>query len=88
MTVEEIRKLVEELQLRVSKNFQKMDLKQISNELRDIMEFERLTFQRIEYLENNGTEQGLIKYAKMICKNTAEREIKEIQEVYLKKNRQ
>jgi hypothetical protein len=30
-------------------------------------------------------QQDLIKYAKMICKNTTEREILKIQEVYLKK---
>ncbi|MFQ5440107.1 MAG: hypothetical protein ACE5DL_01450 [Nitrosopumilaceae archaeon] len=85
MTVEEIQKIIEEVNLRVSKDYQKMDINQISNEFRAIMEYERQTFQRIDELEKKGTSQDLIKYAKMICKNTTSREITEIQEIYLKK---
>ena len=85
MKVEEIRKLIEDLNLRVPKNYQKMDVKQISEELREAMEFEQQTFQKIDEFEKNGTEQDLVNYAKMICKNTTEREISEIQEIYLEK---
>ena len=35
--------------------------------------------------EKNGVEKDMTTYAKMICKNTVEREILEIQEIYLKK---
>jgi len=49
------------------------------------MEFERQTFQKIEDLEKKGIEQDMIKYAKIICQNTVQREITEIQEIYLKK---
>jgi hypothetical protein len=82
---EEIRKLIEDLNLRVSKNYQKMDVKQLSGELREVMEFEQQTFQKIEEYEKNGTEQDLVNYTKMICKNTTQREISEIQEIYLGK---
>jgi hypothetical protein len=85
MSVEEIRKLIEELNLRVSRDYQKMNAIQLSSELREVMEFERQTFQKIEELEVKGTEKDLTTYAKMVCKNTTEREIAEIQEVYLKK---
>jgi len=85
MTVDDISKLIEELHLRVPKDFKKMDIPQISDELRKTMEFERQTFQKIEELEENGVKQDLVQYAKIICKNTIQREITQIQEIYLKK---
>ena len=85
MSVEEIRRLIEEMNLRVSKDYQKMKIEQLSRELREAMQFEQMTFQRIDELEKNGVEQDLANYAKMICKNTAGREISEIQEIYFKK---
>lgn len=85
MTLEQIRKLVEELHLRLPKEFLKMDIKQLSNELRSILEFEQEIYKKIEELEKNGTEQDMIKYVKIICKNTIQREITEIQKIYLKK---
>jgi len=85
MNIEEIRKLIEEINLRVTKDYQKMDINQLSGELREVMEFERNTFQRIEEFEKKGVEKDLATYAKMICKNTAEREISRIQEIYFKK---
>jgi hypothetical protein len=81
----DISKLIEEVHLRVPKDFKKMNIPQISNELRKTMEFERQTFQKIEDLEKNGVEQDIINYAKIICKNTIQREITQIQEIYLKK---
>jgi len=85
VSVEEIRRLIEEMNLRVPKDYQKMDVEQLSRELREAMQFEQTTFQRIDDLEKNGVEQDLANYAKMICKNTAGREISEIQEIYFKK---
>lgn len=85
MTVEEIRKLIEELNLRGPKDYQRMNVNNLSAELRSVMDFEQQTFQRIEEFENKGLEQGLTNYAKMILKNTTEQEISKIQEVYLKK---
>ena len=85
MAVDEVQKLIEDLHLRVPKDYQKMNLNQISNELRGIMEFERQTFQRLEELEKNGTQQDLVNYTKMICKNITQKEIADIQEIYLEK---
>jgi hypothetical protein len=85
MKITGILKLIEELNLRVPKDYQNMDVKQLSGELQEIMKFEQETFQQIEEFEKNGTDQDLISYAKMICKNTTEREITEIQKIYLEK---
>jgi len=85
MAVDEISKLIEQLHLRVSKDFKKMNLPQLSNELRSIMDFESQTFQKIEDLEKKGLDQDMLKYAKIICKNNTQREITEIQGIYLKK---
>lgn len=85
MSVEEIRRLIEEMNLRVSKDYQKINIEQLSRELREAMQFERQTFQRIDELEKNGVEQDLANYARMICKNIVGREIVEIQENYFKK---
>ena len=85
MGVKEIRELIEEINLRVPKDHQKMDTKQLGGEFREVMEFERDIFQKIEEFEKKGVEEDLTIYAKMICKNTVEREISEIQEIYFKK---
>ena len=85
MTVEEIRKLIEELNLRDPKDYQRMDVNKLGVELREVIDFEQQTFQKIEEFENQGSEQDLITYAKMIVKNTTEQKISKIQEVYLKK---
>jgi hypothetical protein len=62
-----------------------MNTKQLSGELKEIMEFERNTFQKIEEFGKKRVEKDLATYVKMICKNTAERKISEIQEIYFKK---
>lgn len=82
---EAIQKIIEEANLRSIKDYKKMNIQQISGELRDAMEFEREIFQKIEDLEKQGVENDLIHYARIICKNTTSREILEIQEVYLTK---
>ena len=82
---EAVQKIIEEVNLRVIKDYNKMNIPQISSELRDAMEFEREIFQKIEELENQGAENELIHYARVVCKNTTSREISEIQEAYLAK---
>ena len=80
---EAVQKIIEEVNLRAIKDYNKMNITQLSGELRDAMEFEREIFQKIEDLENQGAENELIHYARVVCKNTTSREISEIQEVYL-----
>lgn len=85
MKGDDIRKLIDEVNQREKKDYQKMDIEELSGELRGAMEFERSIFEKIEKMEKKGTESDLINYAKMIIKNTTGREISEIQEIYLKK---
>lgn len=85
MTTDEIRKLIQDLNLRVKKDYEKLGIEQLSKELKESMEFEQQTFQRIEEFEKKCVEQDLTDYAKIICKNTVRREISDIQEFYFKK---
>ena len=62
-----------------------MKVEDISKELRDVMKFEQESFKKIEEFEKSNQNSDLIAYAKMICRNTTQREITEIQEIYLKK---
>ena len=84
---DEVQKLIDEISFRKSnsEDYEKMSIEEISRELRDIMKFEQESFKKIEEFEKIQSNQDLVKYAKMICKNTAQREITQIQEVYLKK---
>lgn len=68
-----------------SKEYQKIKIEELSSEIREAIKFQQELFQRIEEFEVEGVQHDLIKYVKMICKNTIEREILKIQEVYLKK---
>lgn len=85
--IDEIKELIDKINKRDlnSKDYQKMKIEELSTNMREIMKFQQDTIQRIEYFEVKGLQQDLIKYAKMICKNTTEREILKIQDVYLKK---
>ncbi|MGD8708479.1 MAG: hypothetical protein PVI88_07345 [Nitrosopumilaceae archaeon] len=85
MKGDDVRKLIDEANQRERKDYQKMDIEELSGELRGAMEFERVIFERIEDMEKKGTEQDLLNYAKIVIKNTTGREISEIQEIYLKK---
>ena len=84
---DEIQKLIENITFRESnlKNYDKMRIEEISKELREVMKFEQESFKKIEEFEKTQHGSDLSKYAKMICRNTTEREITEIQEVYLQK---
>lgn len=83
--IEQIQQIIEEVNQRIKKDYHKMDIEETSSELRNIMEFERKIFQKIENLEKKEINPELIKYVKIICRNTTEREISEIQENYLAK---
>ena len=63
----------------------KMKIEELSAEIREAIKFQQESFQRIEEFEAKGIQHDLIKYTKMICKNTTEREILKIQEIYLEK---
>ena len=84
---DEIQKLIDEISFRKSnsKDYKKMNIEQISKEFRDVMRFEQESFRKIEEFKKVQNNPDLASYAKMICKNTTEREIAEIQEIYFKK---
>ncbi|MBI5859892.1 MAG: hypothetical protein HZB73_04225 [Nitrosarchaeum sp.] len=85
--IEEVQNLVNRINSRDfnSKEYQEMKIEELSVEIRDAIKFQQESFQKIEELETKGVQRDLIKYAKIICKNSTEREILKIQEVYLKK---
>lgn len=83
----EIEKIIDEISFRKSKskNYEKMKAVEISKELQNILKFEQESLKKIEEFEKMQKNQDLINYLKMISKNTTQREITEIQEIYLKK---
>ena len=83
--MEDIKKLIEEINLRKSKNYEQMKIEEISKDLHNTMEFEQNVLKKINLFENDHQEPDLIKYARIICRNTIERETILIQEAYLKK---
>ena len=84
---DEILKLIDEINIRKSnpRDYKKMKAEEISREFKDIMKFEQESFKKIEEFEKTQKNLDLIQYAKMICKNTTNREIAHMQEIYLKK---
>ncbi len=84
---DEIQRLIDEISFRKSnsKDYKKMKAVEISKELRDVMKFEQESFKKIEEFEKTQNSPDLVEYAKMICRNTTQREITQIQEIYLKK---
>ncbi len=85
--VDPIEKLIDEISFRKSdsKDYQNMEIEEISQELKDIIKFEQDSFKKIEEFERTQNNPDLVDYAKMICRNTTQREIAQIQEVYLEK---
>ena len=83
--VEQIQSMIDKINQRETRIYQNMGLEEISHALREAMTFEQKFFEEIETMEKKGTTPEMIKYAKMICRNTMEREIADIQETYLKK---
>ena len=83
--MEDIKKLIEEINLRKPKNYEEMEIEEISKQLHSIMEFEQSILKKVNLFKNNHQDEDLIKYLKMICRNTVERETSLIQETYLRK---
>jgi hypothetical protein len=83
--MENIKELIEEINSRKPKDYEKMSIKEVSNELHKVMEFEQMIVKKIKLFEDDHQEPDLIKYAKMIYKKIIERETILIQETYLKK---
>ena len=83
--MEDIKELIEEINSRKPKDYEKMSIKEVSDELHKVMEFEQMVLKKIKLFEDDHQEPDLIKYAKMIYKKIIERETILIQETYLKK---
>ena len=83
--MEKIKKLIDEINLRKPKNYEQMKIEEISEELHNVMEFEQNLLEKIKTFEKDHQDVDLIKYLKIICRNTVERETILIQETYLKK---
>jgi hypothetical protein len=83
--MENIKKLIEEINLRKPKKYEQMKIEEISKELHYVMKFEQDTIKKINLFEKDYQDIDLIKYARIICRNTVERETALIQETYLKK---
>ena len=83
--MENIKKLIEEINLRKPKKYEQMKIEEISKELHYVMKFEQDTIKKINSFEKDHQDVDLIKYARIICRNTVERETALIQETYLKK---
>ncbi|MBT8173787.1 MAG: hypothetical protein KJO99_00610 [Nitrosopumilus sp.] len=85
--MDEIEKIIDEISFRKSKskNYDNMKALEISKEIQNILKFEQESLKKIEEFEKMQKNQDLISYLKMISKNTTQREISEIQEIYLKK---
>lgn len=83
--MENIKELIEEINSRKPKDYEKMSIIEVSDELHKVMEFEQMIVKKIKLFEDDHQEPDLIKYAKMIYKKIIERETSLIQETYLKK---
>ena len=83
--MEKIKKLIDEINSRKPKNYEQMKIEEISEELHNVMEFEQNLLEKIKTFEKDHQDINLIKYLKIICRNTVERETILIQETYLKK---
>ena len=84
---DEIQELIDEISFRKSnsKDYERMEIEEISKELRDVMRFEQESFKKIEEFGKEQPDSDLIKYAKILCRNTTQREITQIQKIYLEK---
>ena len=83
--MENIKKLIDEINSRKPKNYKQMKIEEISKELHSVMKYEQNILEKINTSENDHQNLDLIKYAKMICRNIIERETILIQDAYLEK---
>ena len=85
---DEIQELIDEVSFRKSKSkdYERMKIVEISKEFKEIMKFQQESFRKIEEFERtNQNKTEIAEYIKLLCNNTFQREIMQIQEVYLKK---
>ncbi|WP_420545710.1 hypothetical protein [Nitrosopumilus sp.] len=85
---DEIQELIDEVSFRKSdsKDYERMKIEEISREFKEIMKFQQESFRKIEEFEKtNQNKTEIAEYIKLLCNNTFQREIMQIQEVYLKK---
>lgn len=85
---DEIQELIDEVSFRKSdsKDYERMKIEEISKEFKEIMKFQQESFRKIEEFEKtNQNKTEIAEYIKLLCNNTFQREIMQIQEVYLKK---
>ena len=85
---DEIQELIDEVSFRKSdsKDYERMRIEEISKEFKEIMKFQQESFRKIEEFERtNQNKTEIAEYIKLLCNNTFQREIMQIQEVYLKK---
>ena len=64
--MEDIKKLIEEINLRKPKNYEQMSVEEISKELHNVMEFEQNILKKVNLFKNDHQDADLIKYLKMI----------------------
>ena len=63
--MENIKELIEEINSRKPKDYEKMSIKEVSDELHKVMEFEQVILKKIKLFEDDHQEPDLIKYAKI-----------------------
>ena len=59
--MENIKELIEEINSRKPKDYEKMSIKEVSNELHKVMEFEQMIVKKIKLFEDDHQEPDLIK---------------------------
>ena len=58
--MENIKELIEEINSRKPKDYEKMSIKEVSNELHKVMEFEQMIVKKIKLFEDDHQEPDLI----------------------------
>ncbi len=83
--LEEIRDLINETQTRYSDTaiFKNMPIEELSEKLHDAMAYEQEINEKLTEFEKKGIDKETIHYAKVVCKNSTQKEILAIQEAYL-----
>lgn len=84
--IEDIRKLIDETQVKCTnpQQLESMSIEELSKELREMMKYEQEIDEKLEYFKATATDD-VINYAKMVCKNSTQKQILAIQEAYFEK---
>lgn len=85
--IDEIKQFILRTESSVKSSFayEKMSLEELSAELREVMTNQSHIQETINKFEERGINNDFIEYAKLVCANTSERQIKMIQESYFQK---